>query len=70
MVKNRHKKLNTLRRRLAAVSQMHQQAGFDSPTRDWAVKQFLQGLRREIGVAPLRKRPVLVEDLAPTPTIP
>jgi integrase len=63
LIKNHHKKLNTLTRRLAAISQKHQQAGFDSPTRDWAVKQFLQGLRREIGVAPTRKRPVLVEDL-------
>jgi integrase len=63
LVKNHHKKLNTLSRRLAAVSQMHQQAGFESPTRAWAVKQFLAGLRREIGVAPVRKRPVLVQDL-------
>jgi integrase len=63
LIKNQHKKLNTLVRRLAAVSQLHQQAGFESPTRAWAVKQFLQGLRREIGIAPVRKRPVLVEDL-------
>jgi site-specific recombinase XerD len=28
LTKNRRKKLNTLARRLAAVSQMHQQAGF------------------------------------------
>jgi len=63
LIKNHRKKLNTLSRRLAAVSQMHQQAGFDSPTRSWAVKQFLQGLRREVGVAPVRKRPVLVTDL-------
>jgi len=63
LIKNHHQKLNTLARRLAAVSQMHQQAGFESPTRSWGVKQFLQGLRREIGVAPVRKRPVLVADL-------
>jgi len=63
LIKNRRKKLNTLSRRLAAISQMHQQTGFESPTRSWAVKQFLQGLRREIGIAPVRKRPVLVEDL-------
>jgi integrase len=63
LVKNRHKKLNTLFRRLAAVSQIHQQAGFESPTRSWPVKQFLQGLRREMGTAPVRKRPVLVQDL-------
>ena len=63
LVKNCHRKLNTLARRLAAVSQLHQQAGFTSPTQSWAVKQFLQGLRREVGVAPIRKRPVLVADL-------
>jgi integrase len=63
LVKNERRSLNTLSRRLAAISQMHQQAGFESPTRVWAVKQFLNGLRREVGVAPTRKRPVLVSDL-------
>jgi len=63
LTKNEQRKWNTLQRRLAAVSQLHQQAGFDSPTRSWAVKQFLAGLRREIGVAPQRKRPVLADDL-------
>ncbi len=63
LIKNHAKKLNTLSRRLAAISQAHQQAGLDSPTRTWPVKQFLQGLRREIGIAPVRKRPVLVADL-------
>ncbi len=63
LIKNRGKKWNTLARCLAAVSQMHQQAGFESPTRGWAVKQFVQGLRREVGTAPTRKRPVMVADL-------
>jgi integrase len=63
LIKNRRQKLNTLARRLAAISQMHQQAGFEPPTHSWAVKQFLQGLRRETGVAPVRKRPLLVPDL-------
>ncbi len=63
LAKNRQKKWNTLSRRLAAISQLHSQAGFESPTRSWAVKQFLQGLRRELGVAPVRKKPVLVADL-------
>ena len=63
LVKNEGRSLNTLSRRLAAVSQMHQQAGFESPTRTWAVKQFLTGLRRQVGVAPVRKRPILVADL-------
>jgi integrase len=63
LVKNRRKKLNTLSRRLAAISQMHQQSGFAAPTQDWAVRQFLRGLRRETGVAPTRKRPLLVPAL-------
>jgi integrase len=63
LTKNQGKKWNTLCRRLAALSQLHQQAGFESPTRSWAVKQFLQGLRRELGVAPVRKQPVLIRDL-------
>ena len=63
LTQNQKRKLNTLQRRLAAVSQMHQQAGFEPPTRAWAVKQFLSGLRRELGAAPDRKRPVLTDDL-------
>src|SRR6201996_7317896 len=63
LTKNRKKKLNTLQRRLAAISQLHQEAGFPSPTQTWAMKQFLAGLRRELGVAPERKRPLLAEDL-------
>lgn len=63
LTKNQGKQWNTLSRRLAAVSQLHQQAGFASPTRTWAVQQFLAGLRREIGIAPARKRPILVGDL-------
>jgi integrase len=63
LTKNHRKKWNTLSRRLAAISQFHQQAGFESPTKSWAVKQFLGGLRRELGVAPVRKRPVLVADM-------
>lgn len=63
LTRNQGKKWNTLCRRLAAISQLHQRAGFDSPTRTWAMKQFLVGLRRELGVAPVRKKPVLVADL-------
>ncbi len=63
LAKNQLKKWNTLSRRLAAISQLHSQAGFESPTRSWAVRQFLQGLRRELGVAPVRKKPVRIADL-------
>src|ERR1700687_2701612 len=63
LAKNQLKKWNTLSRRLAAISQLHSQAGFESTTRSCAVKQCLQGLRRELGVPPVRKKPVLVADL-------
>jgi integrase len=63
LTKNERKRWNTLARRLAAISQMHQQGGYECPTCMWAVKQFLSGLRRELGVAPVRKKPVLLEDL-------
>jgi integrase len=63
LTRNQGKKWNTLSRRLAAISQLHQRAGFESPTRTWVMKQFLAGLRRELGVAPVRKKPVLVADL-------
>lgn len=63
LTRNQGKKWNTLSRRLAAISQLHQRAGFDSPTATWPMKQFLAGLRRELGVAPVRKKPVLVADL-------
>jgi integrase len=63
LTKNQKRKSNTLQRRLAAVSQLHQEAGFPSPTQTWPLKQFLAGLRRELGVAPERKRPLLAEDL-------
>lgn len=63
LTKNQRRKWNTLSRRLAAISQLHQRAGFDSPTATWPMKQFLAGLRRELGIAPVRKKPVLVADL-------
>ena len=63
LTKNGARRLATLSRRLAAISQLHQQAGFEPPTRSWEMKQFLAGLRRELGIAPARKRPLLVEDL-------
>jgi integrase len=63
LTKNQGRKWNTLSRRLAAISQLHSQAGFGSPTRSWAVKQFLAGLRRELGITTVRKRPVLVADI-------
>jgi integrase len=63
LTKNQGRRLGTLRRRLAAISQLHQQMGFESPTTSWDMKKFLAGLRRELGVAPERKRPLVAGDL-------
>jgi integrase len=63
LTQNQKKKRNTLPRRRVPVSPLHQEAGFPSPTQTWPLKQFLAGLRRELGTAPERKRPLLVEDL-------
>lgn len=63
LTKNYGRKWNTLSRRLAAISQVHQRAGFEPPTRAWVFREFLAGLRREIGVSSIRKRPVVLEQL-------
>jgi len=55
-------RFNTLQRRLSALSQLHQEAGpvahpnLGRPT-------VFSGLRRELGTAPERKRPLRTEDL-------
>ena len=63
LTKNNQRSLGTLIRRLAAISQFHQRVGFPSPTRSWEMKKFLAGLRRELGVEPKRKKPVIAGDL-------
>ena len=54
---------STIARRMAAISQAHQMAGYPSPTADVRVRTVLGGIRRAKGVAPRVKKPVLVEDL-------
>ncbi len=63
LTRNQNRSLGTLTRRLAAVSQFHQQMGFASPTASWETKKFLAGLRRQLGVAPERKKAVSIPDL-------
>jgi site-specific recombinase XerD len=57
------RKASTIGRRVSALSQAHQAAGFESPTRALAVRATLRGIRRTLGTAPARKRAVLVDDL-------
>ena len=57
------RKVATLTRRLAALAQAHQLAGFPSPTRDERVRTVLKGIKRTIGVAQRAKSPATTEVL-------
>jgi integrase len=49
-------KAATIQRRVSAISQAHQAAGFSpSPTQDWIVRQTLRGIRRTIGTESAQK---------------
>jgi integrase len=56
-------KVSTLTRRISAISQAHQAAGFDSPTQAPVVRQLMKGIRRTLGTAQTGKSPVKVEHL-------
>jgi site-specific recombinase XerD len=56
-------KVATLTRRISAISQAHQTAGFPSPTEESSVRLVMAGIRRSLGTAARAKRPVLVPDL-------
>ncbi|SMO58312.1 site-specific integrase [Melghirimyces algeriensis] len=57
------RKTSTLQRRLSAISQAHQTAGYDSPTNSHLVRTVWAGIRRTKGVKEEGKDPILVEDL-------
>jgi site-specific recombinase XerD len=50
-------KASTIGRRLAAIAYAHKLKGLDAPTSSGAVHAVLRGIRRRIGVAPVRKAP-------------
>src|ERR1039457_416182 len=52
----------TITRRISAISQAHQIAGMESPTRAAKVRLVLAGIRRTLGTAQEAKTPVLVDD--------
>jgi site-specific recombinase XerD len=56
-------KTSTLIRRMAAISQAHQIAGFETPTKAAPVRLVMAGIRRTKGTAANGKTPVLVDDL-------
>jgi site-specific recombinase XerD len=56
-------KVSTLTRRISAISQAHQTAGYPSPTEESPVRLVMAGIRRSLGTAAEAKRPLLVPDL-------
>jgi integrase len=56
-------KVSTLTRRLSAISQAHQTAGYPSPTEESPLRLVMAGIRRSLGTAAEAKRPLLVPDL-------
>jgi len=56
-------KTATLIRRISAISQMHQIAGLETPTKSSQVRLVMAGIRRSKGMAATAKTPVLVNDL-------
>ncbi len=57
------RKVATLDLDLAAISQAHKMAGYETPRSSAEVKAVVQGIRRVKGVAQTKKAPVLVTDL-------
>lgn len=57
------RKVSTLERRIASISQAHQAAGFTSPTSNMTVRVLMQGIRREKGTAPDCKAPAVTSDI-------
>ena len=48
---------STISRRAAAINFLHQTAALDSPTKSNLVSAALKGIRRSVGIAPIKKAP-------------
>jgi integrase len=57
------RKVSTISRSLASISEGHRAKGLDSPRGAAVVRKTLQAIRRRRGVAPSQKRPILAEEL-------
>jgi site-specific recombinase XerD len=57
------RKVATIGRSLAAISQAHQSAGYATPTTTAAVRAVMAGIRRAKGTAPTTKAPALTDDI-------
>jgi site-specific recombinase XerD len=56
-------KASTLTRRISAISQAHQIAGFETPTKSSKVRLVMAGIRRTKGTAADAKTPVMIDEL-------
>jgi site-specific recombinase XerD len=56
-------KASTLTRRISAISQAHQIAGYETPTKSAKVRLVMAGIRRTKGTAAAAKTPVMVDEL-------
>lgn len=53
----------TLERRLVSIAMAHKTAGHESPTAAPEVRAVMSGIRRDKGIAPQQKAPLLIADL-------
>jgi site-specific recombinase XerD len=56
-------KVSTISRRIASISQAHQVAGWESPTKEAIVQNTMAGIKREKGVSTKGAAPIFTEDL-------
>lgn len=55
------RKVSTIQRRLASISQAHKLDGHESPTASPEVRAVMKGIRRELGTAQAGKQPAVTE---------
>lgn len=55
------RKVSTIQRRLASISQAHKLAGYESPTASAEVRAVMKGIRRELGTVQVGKQPAVTE---------
>ncbi len=58
-------KVSTLEHRLASISQAHQLARYESPSKAQVVRMVMKGIRRDLGVAQTKKTAATIEAAPP-----
>lgn len=57
------KKVSTINRRISAISQAHQAAGYETPTQTFAVRAVLKGIKNTKGTMPDKKQAAGIDDV-------